>query len=69
MVGMFENPNTVIFLSLIWGIGIAMLFRKICHNGKCVIIKAPENLQNNDSQIFKKNNKCYILKTYNTDCK
>ena len=25
--------------SFIWGFGLAIMFRKICKNGKCVVIK------------------------------
>ncbi len=45
-----ERTNTII-ISIIWGLGIASIFRKICNNNKCIVIKAPSNM---DSYYQKK---------------
>ena len=31
-----------IIISIIWGFGLATLFRKICKGKNCIILKAPE---------------------------
>ena len=34
------NPNYVTMLvSIILGLGIAILFKQVCHNGECIIIE------------------------------
>jgi len=59
-----EKTNTII-ISIIWGFGIATIFRKICNNNKCIVIKAPTNM---DSYYQKKNKKCYNFSKENTNC-
>ena len=48
-----QELNNII-ISIIWGFGIACLFKKMCHTKNCVIIKS--GIKNNN---IKKNNKCY----------
>ena len=61
---MDTNRIFVILISLIWGFGLALLFRKACQNDTCIIIKPPENFPDK----IKSGNKCYALKRYSTDC-
>ena len=44
----FNNEKkNVIIMSIIWGFGLSMLFRKICNNnGNCVIIKNKNEISN-----------------------
>ena len=49
-----ERTNTIV-ISIIWGLGVASLFRKICNNNKCIVIKAPSEM---DSYYEKKNKNC-----------
>ena len=65
-----ERTNTII-LSVIWGFGIAALFRKVCDDNKCIVIKAPNNM--NDYHQENKNyyplliyysHQCFSLKTF-----
>ena len=48
------NLNSII-ISIIWGIGLACLFRKVCKNN-CIIVKAPANM---DKYVEHVDNKCY----------
>lgn len=49
-----------IFFSFIWGFGLAIMFRKICKNGKCVVIKIPpKNLIENKVFLDYETGKCY----------
>jgi len=61
-----EKYNTI-FFSFLWGLGVAVLFRKICKNKKCVVIQAPDNYEIENNVILK-DNRCYKLKKYNDAC-
>jgi len=45
-------------VSILLGLGLATLFRKVCNERNCIIFKAPD-LQKIKNQIFKFDNKCY----------
>ena len=66
---LFSNDkyNTILF-SILWGIGIAILFRKICKNKKCIVIQAPDNFEITHKIIRNENGKCYKLIKYNDSC-
>ena len=50
-----DEINSII-ISVIWGFGVASLFRKICKN-KCIVIKVPNDV---DDYIVKDDKKkCY----------
>ena len=45
-------------ISILLGLGLATLFRKVCKDRNCIVFKAP-NIQKIKNQIFKFENKCY----------
>ena len=45
-------------ISILLGLGIATLFRKVCNERNCIIFRAPQ-INKIKKQIFKFNNKCY----------
>ena len=47
-----------IFISIILGLGLATLFRKVCNDRNCIIFKAPD-IKKIQNQIFKFQGKCY----------
>jgi hypothetical protein len=47
-------------ISIILGLGLATLFRKVCNDRDCIVFKAP-NIQKIQNQIFKFDNKCYTF--------
>jgi hypothetical protein len=47
-----------IFMSIILGLGLATLFRKVCNDRNCIIFKAPD-IKKIQNQIFKFQGKCY----------
>lgn len=53
-----------IFISFLWGFGIALLFKKACDNGRCIVVKIPDGFTDT---IFQ-NNKCYQLNRYSSEC-
>jgi len=60
-----QNINTII-ISIIWGLGIAALFRKVCDGNKCIVIKSPDNM----NKYYQKNNKeCYNFVKQKIKCK
>ncbi len=61
------SPNSKYVISVILGIGLASLFRKVCKDRNCLIFKAPE-IKKVEGQIFKFNNKCYTFNKNATSC-
>lgn len=47
-----------IIISILLGLGLATLFRKVCKDRQCMLFKGPE-LNKIKNKIFKYNNKCY----------
>lgn len=45
-------------ISIILGLGLALLFEQSCQDNKCIRFSAP-NLSNLDGKIYKFNDKCY----------
>tara|TARA_B100000925_G_C22008996_1_gene475195 strand:- start:882 stop:1100 length:219 start_codon:yes stop_codon:yes gene_type:complete len=57
-----------VIISIIWGLGLATLFRKVCKGRKCLIIKGPKP-EDMDNKVYKFDDKCYLYKSKNTTCK
>ena len=47
-----------IVISMILGLGLATLFRKVCKDRDCIVFKAPD-VKKIEQQIFKFKDKCY----------
>jgi len=62
-----EKYNTIL-ISILWGLGISVLFRKICKGKNCVVIQTPSNFNMINKVIKKPNGKCYKLVKYNDTC-
>lgn len=65
---MMKDKYGKIFISIIWGLGLSALFRKICKGRNCIVVKAvnPKKVKN---KIFKHNNSCYRYKPEIINCK
>jgi hypothetical protein len=63
----FNNRIVIIFISLLWGIGLAILFRKICTNDQCVIVKVPPQFSEVGHVIYS-DGKCFKLHKYDSPC-
>ncbi len=56
-----------ILISIILGIGISTLFRRVCSGKDCYVFKSPEFSKVKD-QVFKHNNKCYKFQEQSVTC-
>jgi hypothetical protein len=63
----FKNKYTRIMLGILWGIGLACIFRCACNGRKCIIYKAPKpkDVENN---VYNYDEKCYKYATILTEC-
>ena len=53
----YGAPGKLI-ISIILGLGLATLFRKVCKDRDCIIFRAPD-IKKIQNQIFKFEGKCY----------
>ena len=56
-----------IIISLILGLGLASLFKKVCNDNNCVIIKSPKKNTIKD-KVFKQDDKCYTYIPKKSEC-
>ena len=54
-------------LSIILGFGLASLFRKVCHDDKCLQFNGPI-LDEVEGKTFKSGNKCYQYEAVHSKC-
>ena len=57
-----------ILISIIIGLGLASFFRKVCKNGRCVVIKGPDVNEVRNS-VYKIDQNCYKYTPTVTKCK
>ncbi len=62
-----NSEYTKIIIGIIWGFGIACIFRCACEGRKCIIYKAP-NPVGIKNKIYIHNEKCYTYDTTETSC-
>ena len=56
-----------LIISIIIGLGLASFFKKVCKNGRCVIIKGPA-INEINKNIYKIDDECYKYTPYVTNC-
>ncbi len=54
-------------ISILLGLGLATLFRKVCNDRNCLVFKAPK-IDKIDNQIFEFDDKCYKFTKKATKC-
>jgi len=54
-------------MSIILGFGLATLFRTVCKDKNCIILKAPP-LDEIKDKIYKHQNKCYKYNSVSKQC-
>ena len=62
-----KNDVGKVIISIILGLGISALFRKVCNDRDCLVIQGPpiEEVENN---IHSFDGKCYKYKAKSTSC-
>lgn len=53
-----KSDTGVILISIIWGLGLACIFKKSCKGSNCIIMKAPSP-NKVKSTVYKHEDKCY----------
>ena len=64
---LYDSELGLKFISILLGFGLASLFRQVCKDDKCRIIKGP-NIKEIERQIYKIDDKCYKYKPVATVC-
>lgn len=54
-------------ISILLGLGLATLFRKVCNDRNCLVFKGPE-MSEIDEKIYKFDDKCYKYKPSAKTC-
>ena len=62
-----KNDLAKIVISIIWGLGLAAIFRKVCKGRNCIIIKSP-NIKDYEKGVYEFDNKCYTFKSKISTC-
>ena len=67
MIPFLKTKLSRIILGILWGLGLACLFRKVCTGRNCIIYKAPKikDIKNN---IYDFDNNCYKYSVVNSEC-
>ena len=58
LVNILKSHDVKIVFSVIWGLGLASLFRRVCKGRNCIIYRSPA-INDIQGKIFGFNNKCY----------
>ena len=56
-----------IVISILLGLGLATIFRKVCKDRKCLVFKSPK-IDDVKGQVFKFDGKCYKYREEATKC-
>ena len=63
-----KNDVGKVLISVILGLGISALFRKVCHERDCLVIEGPP-IKEVEKHIHSFDGKCYQYKAKSTSCK
>ena len=67
MLKIFKNKYTKIILGILWGFGLACIFRSACNGRNCIIYKAPAPADVKN-KVYSHEEKCYKYDTITTAC-
>ena len=62
-----SSPTGKVVLSIIWGLGLASLFRQACNGRSCIVYMSshPSDVQ---GKVFKYDEKCYKYSMKRANC-
>ena len=66
--GLLNSETGKIVISIILGLGLATLFRKVCGESNCLVYKGVSNNEIK-GKVFKFNDKCYSYNIKAVTCK
>lgn len=55
---LLENETGRIVISILLGLGLATIFRKVCEGNSCVVVQGPK-LSDIEQYVYKVENSCY----------
>jgi hypothetical protein len=58
---LYDSETGLKFISVLLGFGLASLFRQVCKDDTCRVIKGP-NIKDMEKNIYKIEEKCYKYK-------
>ena len=64
---MFDSYHEKVIISIIIGFGLSTLFRRVCKNRNCIIIKGP-SIEEVEKKVYKSEKGCYSFKSVDTEC-
>ena len=64
---LFYGKFSKYLISIIFGLGLASLFKRACEGKNCLVFKAPP-FKKIKGKIFKYNDKCYTFKEKSQSC-
>jgi hypothetical protein len=64
---LYKTKTGRYLISIILGLGISALFRKVCNDRDCIIVKGPPTSEI-VGQVFEFDSKCYKYRVKNTSC-
>lgn len=67
MKKMFESNIGSIIISIILGLGLAAIFRRVCTEGNCIVIQGPD-VQEVQKYFYKINDQCYKYSPVFSEC-
>ena len=59
------SPFGQCVISILLGLGLSTLFRKVCKDRSCIVFKGPENIKD---KVFKYGDKCYTYSANAQSC-
>jgi hypothetical protein len=63
----FYSKTGIVLTSIIWGLGLAAMFRRVCKDRSCIVMKAP-NPEWMKKQVMKEKEDCYQMIPENSQC-
>jgi hypothetical protein len=64
---LLASPTGKVIMSLVWGLGLAALFRRACTGRSCIVYKSPHPSKI-QGRVFQHEGQCYKYNTSRTNC-